>query len=80
MIQGTLSPSDAGIEDKETNGRIINVEKLLGLQALLNSMLLPSINDVEIAQALQEKEVMDKKIQMISSSILDMIASLAPTL
>ena len=67
LFQGTLSASGIDGEDKDTKGRGVILEKLLDLQALVNSMLLPLIT--EIAETLQEKEVKDKQTIYFQSPI-----------
>ena len=56
IIQVTLSASDAVRPNKEIKDRGIIVEKLLDLQALVNSMLLPPIT-AEVVETLHAKEV-----------------------
>ena len=67
LFQGTLSASGIDGEDKDTKGRGVILEKLLDLQALVNSMLLPLIT--EFAETLQEKEVKDKQTIYFQSPI-----------
>ena len=69
LFQETLSASGIDGEDKDTKGRGVILEKLLDLQALVNSMLLPLITEAEIAETLQEKEVKDKQTIYFQSPI-----------